>query len=281
MCCRYIYMKCLWCLLWTMCDAYNVYLSGVRYTSSDHKNRKYMVTLPSVTLDKEAFCRVPRLKHECYTWQRGILLSARVKTLGKVDTWQNFVHSRTKMASLSSVCAMTLGKEAKILCILGLKWLLCRVFAGCLVFDTRQRTKVCRVPGIWYTAKDEDLPSAWNLTHGKGRSFAECLNFDTRQRRKVCRVPDIWHSANAPWPCPLRHVTFFCRASVSALGKVFAECPIENTRQRAVCRHCRCRVPFAECYAWQILCWVFFGLCRVPVAHGKTTVSSSVGSVPL
>ena len=68
---------------------------------------------------------------------------------------------------------------------------------------------------------------------------------------------------------------FFRRASVSALGKVFAECPIENTRQRDVCRHCRCNVLFAECYTRQSLCRVFFGLCRVPVAHGKVTVFGS------
>ena len=67
------------------------------------------------------------------------LSSARVKTLGKVDTWQNSVHSRSKMASLLSVCDMTLGKEAKILCILG---------------------HVCRVPGIQHSAKEEGLSSA-------------------------------------------------------------------------------------------------------------------------
>ena len=56
---------------------------------------------------------------ECNTRQRGLLASARVKTLGKVYTWQNSVHFGTKMASLPSVCAMKLGKEAKIPCILG------------------------------------------------------------------------------------------------------------------------------------------------------------------
>ena len=93
---------------------------------------------------------------ECNTRQRGLLLSVRVKTLGKVYTWQNSVHSGTKIASLPSVCAMTLGKETKILCILG---------------------HVCRVPGIRHSAKDEGLPSAWNVTHDKGGS--------------VCRVPGL------------------------------------------------------------------------------------------
>ena len=40
---------------------------------------------------------------EYNTRQRGLLPSARVKTLGKVDTWQNSVYSKTKMASLTSV----------------------------------------------------------------------------------------------------------------------------------------------------------------------------------
>ena len=51
---------------------------------------------------------------ECYTRQRGILPSARVKTLGKEDTWPKYVHSETKMASLPSVCVVTLDKEANI-----------------------------------------------------------------------------------------------------------------------------------------------------------------------
>ena len=76
---------------------------------------------------------------ECYTRQKGYLSSAIKNTLSKVDTWQNSMHFGTKMAFLPSVCAMTLDKEAKILCIL-----------GC----------VCRVSGIQHSTKDEGLPSA-------------------------------------------------------------------------------------------------------------------------
>ena len=136
--------------IWTACDAYcelsvmDVMFIWMWYVA---------VTEPNKLIICGSFA-------ECNTRQRGLLLSARVKTLGKVYTWQNSVHSGTKMASLPSVCAMTLGKQAKILCILGLKWLLCRVFAKCVVFDTRQRMKVCWVPGIWHTAKDEGLPRA-------------------------------------------------------------------------------------------------------------------------
>ena len=66
---------------------------------------------------------------------------------------------------------------------------------------------------------------------------------------------------------------FFCRVSNLTLGKPFAECAIKNTRQIAVCWHCRCRVLFTECYTRQSLCQVFFGLCRVPVAQDKVTFS--------
>jgi len=59
------------------------------------------------------------------------------------------------------------------------------------------------------------------------------------------------------------------------LGKVFAERPIKNTRQRNVCRLCVRRVLFTECNTRQRLCQVFFGLRRVSWAHGKLPHSSS------
>ena len=51
---------------------------------------------------------------ECYTRQKGYLLSAMENTPSKANTWQKSVHSGTKMASLLSVCVVTLGKEANI-----------------------------------------------------------------------------------------------------------------------------------------------------------------------
>ena len=108
--------------IWTACDAYcelsvmDVMFIWMRYVA---------VTEPNKLIIYDSFA-------ECYTRQRGLLPSARVKTLGKVYTWQNVVRSGIKMASLPSVCAMTFGKEAKILCILG---------------------RVCRVPRMWHMAK--------------------------------------------------------------------------------------------------------------------------------
>ena len=121
---------------------------------------------------------------------------------------------------------------------------------------------------LWHSAKKPTFVCS-------GPVFAECPVFDTRRRIQVCRVSGPGHSAKVPWPSPRRRVTFFRRASVSALGKVFAECPIENTRQRDVCRLCVRWVPFTKCNTRQRICRVFFRLCRVPVTHGKASVSGS------
>ena len=62
---------------------------------------------------------------ECYTRQKGYLPSAMKNTLGNADTWQKYVHSGAKMASLPSVRAVTFGKEG--------------MFAECQRLDTRRR----------------------------------------------------------------------------------------------------------------------------------------------
>jgi hypothetical protein len=46
-------------------------------------------------------------------------------------------------------------------------------------------------------------------------------------------------------------------AECQALGKVFAKCPIKDTRQRRFCRQFFYRVSFAECNTRQSLCRVF------------------------
>ena len=51
---------------------------------------------------------------ECYTRQKPYLPSAMKIHSAKRDTWQKTVLSGTKMASLLSVGAVTLGKEANI-----------------------------------------------------------------------------------------------------------------------------------------------------------------------
>ena len=77
-----------------------------------------------------------------------------------------------------------------------------------------------------------------------------CWDFFLKNRFAECNSKK--HSANNnPLPSVFwkntRQTTFFCRVSNLTLGKPFIECAIKNTRQIAVCRHCRCRVLFAEC----------------------------------
>ena len=59
-------------------------------------------------------------------------------------------------------------------------------------------------------AKEEALPSAWSVTHGKGASFAECLECDTWQRRK--HLQSAWNVTHDK-------------------GGIFAECLEFDTRQ--------------------------------------------------
>ena len=171
--------------------------------------------------------------------------SAKVKTLDKEDTWPKSVHFGPVFAECPD---LTLGKAAMFVSVRDLTLDKSAKFAECPCLDTRQTWAYLQSVRAWAIGK-----------HG---CFAECQIPDTRQTRRDSLYVVM--------------LLFFCQASVSVLGKVFAECPIKNTRQRDVYRHCRCRVLFAECYTRQILCRVFFGLCRVPVAHGKATVSGSV-----
>ena len=48
------------------------------------------------------------------------------------------------------------------------------------------------------------------------------------------------------------------------LGKLFAVCPINGTRQRSYLPMPICRVSFAVCNTRQRVCRGYFGLCRVP-----------------
>jgi hypothetical protein len=84
---------------------------------------------------------------------------------------------------------------------------------------------------------------------------------DTRQR-----IRPRWRAVTA---------TFLCRGPLLALGKFFAESPRKSSRQRLLCRPRLLREPFAEWGSRQTLCRVPLGLCRVPVALGKSAVSGS------
>ena len=125
-------------------------------------------------------------------------------------------------------------------------------FAECNGHDTRQiDNMLCREPRSRHSAKMACLPSVLQVALGTDATFAECLIH--------------WRSAKRR---PLPSVSL-------ALGKAFAECPINCTRQRGLCRQTFYRAPFAECSTRQILCRVYIILCRVPEALGKEAVSGS------
>ena len=81
--------------------------------------------------------------------------SAKVKTLGKTDTWPKSVYSGTKMASLPSVCAVTLDKEG--------------MSAECQRLNTRRRDQKLGLEWPVFAK------SVWGVTLDKHGLFAECL----------------------------------------------------------------------------------------------------------
>ena len=101
-CGPYIYMNCLWCLLWTICDGCDVYLNVVHGCDRTKK----LIICGSFA--------------ECYTRQKSYLPSTMKNTLDKADTWLKWLLCRVsalwhsaKKACLLSVSAWTLGKETK------------------------------------------------------------------------------------------------------------------------------------------------------------------------
>ena len=128
--------------IWTACDAYcelsvmDVMFIWIWYV---------VVTEPNKLIICGSFA-------ECYTRQKPYLPSAMKIHSAKRDTWQKSMLSGTKMASLPSVCAVTLGKE----------WM----FAESAPGHSTKRPKagsrmasLCRVTGMWHSANMDYLPS--------------------------------------------------------------------------------------------------------------------------
>ena len=113
----------------------------------------------------------------------------------------------------------------------------------------------------FFFKKNQTLPRA-----GQGALGKEFLE---KKIKHLCQGPDRGHSAknfffkknkkSLPSSCRVgtrqsdrqrgrrRDGCFSLPSAPGALGKVFAECPIKNTRQRGLCRSIFCRVFFAEC----------------------------------
>ena len=209
-----------------------------------------------------------------------------------MDTRQSDHKIWPLLACLPSVLGMALGKVSKLCRVsIGIHSAKFTNFAECFRLDTQQ---------TWKT-----LPSVFVLTLGKVE--------------KLCRVFYSWHSVNlrnfaeyfsvvhsAKSTSPFHPVKFFFAECLLTLGKLFAECPIKNTRQTTVCRQINavCCMPsvtlgkafagcfwaFAECF-WhstnllypvvdvcgQILQWVCW-TCR-PFLSNKTCGPFKTGSV--
>ena len=113
---------------------------------------------------------------------------------------------------------------------------------------------VCKNHGT--RQKCQSLPCAKTMAHGKDLNFAVC---------HVCR-------AHGKYLATLSFLAgyFILRGSRMAHGKPFAVCPIYSTRQRRLCRRL-----VAMCGTRQRVCRGLLGLYRVPLAHGKKSVSRS------
>ena len=151
--------------------------------------------------------------------------------------------------------------------------LVCRVYwawhsakcvnvAECFGLDTRQTLETLSGVLVLTLGKlYKRYRVFWNWNSAKFRNFAECFGLDTRQTWET--LPSVFLSCTRQ---NRRHraipLTFFCREFIFAeclltLGKLFAECPIKNTRQTTVCRQINavCWMPsvtlgklFAECF---------------------------------
>jgi len=113
-----------------------------------------------------------------------------------------------------------------------------------------------------YWTQTEGIPCI-NHTTGN-RLFAECLVDSTRQSLNHAECLLLLHSSNMPSPSLGRVPYYFLVRANRALGKVFAECPIENTRRTRLCRVFGCRVRYAVGGTRQRLCRVHLDHCRVP-----------------
>ena len=118
--------------------------------------------------------------------------------------------------------------------------------------------------GVPYTSpnkknwkKETTLPSVMTRTLGKEALFAECWAQHSANRPSLPSVWPLRHSAKSPSSLRSRCTYFILPRVVWALGKVFAECPMENTRQTLLCRVNSSRVLYSECNTWQSLFRVF------------------------
>ena len=120
-----------------------------------------------------------------------------------------------------------------------------------------------------------------------GTCTAGGLRFESRRPRtheihaKMSEMGERWlvgasiDKKNSIYLGKNSHFFGFNFAECRALGKGFAECPIKDTWQSWLCRHCFWRVLFTECYTRRTICRVFYVFCRMFRALGKLKGSGS------
>jgi hypothetical protein len=130
-----------------------------------------------------------------YMWYLLFVWMEYKKQIQKVYTGHFAECDTRQRGALPSVRVITLGKEPRP----GHRY---RFFAECNVYDTRQRSMLCRVP---YQA----LGKVPDMGTPSGGFFAECCQADTRQRRRLrqpnavtvaflCRVPTGTRQTSLP-----------------------------------------------------------------------------------
>jgi len=116
--------------------------------------------------------------------------SAKKLETGRTDSWTgerdgelaNGTAERDGSKTLPSARCSALGKDSN--------------FAECQAGRTRRSLDICRVSGVWHSAKFGSLPSASRLTLGEVSNFAECQGNYTRQirfpgNRKMIALPSV------------------------------------------------------------------------------------------
>jgi hypothetical protein len=162
------------------------------------------------------------------------------------------------------------------------------VWCICVAGVSKKNLYFCQMPLTRHSA-NKSLCRVSLHQRQRAYAFAECHYTSTRQR--ACTLPsaDLGHSTKSIYfaECfsqalgkrpslflPPSRSFFFPRAGLG-LGKVFAECPTKNTRQRVLCWPFLYRFLFAEYNTWQRVCRVLILFCRACHTLGKWGFSRS------
>ena len=207
-----------------------------------------MVTLPSVTLGKEplpsAFC--PGTRQSCQKIHYQVSLSsASTLALGKA------VYTTMCFTALPSARALALGKEFSKKNIFSLPSAVSARHSA-KDFSKKYFFSLPSAGSGRHLAKDFSKKNIFSLpSAGSGRLSAK--DFSKKKGKALPSAFLTRHSAKTPSTADGQ---FSLPSAVLALGKAFAECLTNGTRQRTLRRMRLCRLLFAECGTRQSICRV-------------------------